>query len=77
MKHFDAPGQAFGSNEEAPSYGLDMLDFVPDLGFHHMQVKTRTAQVPSQPARTPASYLVVRTNIAQLKLSLQGSSPQG
>lgn len=77
MKGFDARDQAFELNEEAPSYDLDMSGFVPDLGFHHIQVKTRTALVRLQPAKTLASYLVVRTNTAQLKLSLQKGNPQG
>lgn len=69
MQYYDARDPAFESNGEGPSYDLDKLHTVPDSGFRQLQVKTQIALIPSQSAKTQASYLVARTNIVQSELA--------
>lgn len=69
MMYLNGQDQASGSNEEAPSYDLDMLDLLPDSGFHLEQVKSETPPIPSRFAKIQAFFLVARTNTALLELS--------
>lgn len=74
---YDALDQAYESDERSLSYDHDMSGSVPNLGYRHLQVKPRTAQVPSRSDKTLAFYLDVKTNIARLMLSLQQGSYLG
>lgn len=75
-KHFDVRDQAFGSNDEALSCDLATLTFAQDSEFRHEQLMTRTAPVPSQSAKTQASFLAAEPNTVQLKLSWLEGNPQ-